>query len=429
MLLAIALGWSVVNKGGVYPSDLSVTLLAVGTISLFYWILEKQQGRPLLKPWLRFSIVALPAYFVFQLIPFPLAVLRLFSPTRAMLTTALAPALPSIHFAPLSTSPVQTVFWLFATLGYIAVFLLVRQLAWRFTVYPWAVLVPLLLISAIESLIGILQSSAGLAAGSVTGTYTNHDHYAGSLEMTLPIAVLYGVAIFRVGRSILACCLWALAGLFLLAISYSLSRSGFLISICVLLFIAALSFRPHLPSRPKRWLAFAGLGVAALLVVAALPTRQLVERFALFAPAGGPSPGLRLQLWRDTLPLIAEFPLFGCGLGAYESNFLRFQTAGSAFAIEMAHNDYLQYLADLGIVGFVILLAIVFGVVGQILSRHPDENRRSLQIACAGSMLAILLHSFVDFNMHIPANAMTLAWIAAAGLSASRSPSRPERLS
>ena len=81
----------------------------------------------------------------------------------------------------------------------------------------------------------------------------------------------------------------------------------------------------------------------------------------------------------------------------------------------MAHNDYLQYLAELGFWGFGLLLAALVGVLIPVVSgivRIEDENRRLLLVACAGSFVAIGLHSLVDFNLYIPGNAMVLAWIA-----------------
>ncbi len=426
IFLTAALAWTVLSKGGVYPSDFSFTLLALGVISFVSWIFQRNRKIPAPSTWLNVAILAFPLYLIFQLVPLPVNLLRTLSPARAALTGKLAPVLGDISAAPLSTAPVQTVTWLFSILGFIATYLLVRQLAWRWNSHPWIVLIPLLVISAIESLIGISQALANLATGTVTGTYTNHDHFAGSLEMTLPIAVLYGAAVFRNGRkpagspfisTVLACFLWALAGLFLVAVSYSLSRMGFLTSILVLVAIAALSFSFYLKSRAGRTVTIVGLLLALLLIVVALPSQQLLERFTLFIPENNQVAELRPYLWRDTLPLIAEFPLFGSGMGGFESNFMKFQTAGKQYEIQFAHNDYLDFLSDLGVVGFVILLAIVFGVVRQTfagLSRQSDESRRFFQIACGGSMLAILLHSLVDFNMHVPANAMTLAWIAGA---------------
>jgi hypothetical protein len=49
--------------------------------------------------------------------------------------------------------------------------------------------------------------------------------------------------------------------------------------------------------------------------------------------------------------------------------------------------------------------------VAKGIARVTDENRRLLLVACTGSFVAIGIHSIVDFNLYIPANAMILAWI------------------
>ncbi len=80
-----------------------------------------------------------------------------------------------------------------------------------------------------------------------------------------------------------------------------------------------------------------------------------------------------------------------------------------------AHNDYLQALVELGIVGSALLGLVLFWILAEIFKgvfKLRDEASRYILIGCAGSFVAILLHSFVDFNMYVPANAMTLAWTA-----------------
>jgi O-antigen ligase len=82
---------------------------------------------------------------------------------------------------------------------------------------------------------------------------------------------------------------------------------------------------------------------------------------------------------------------------------------------DFAHNDYLQLLAELGLVGFAIGATLAFSVVRTAVRRaviSADPGARYFAVACAGALAAILLHSLVDFNLYIPANAMLLAWIA-----------------
>jgi O-antigen ligase len=83
--------------------------------------------------------------------------------------------------------------------------------------------------------------------------------------------------------------------------------------------------------------------------------------------------------------------------------------------VDFAHNDYLQLLAELGLAGFAIGAALAFSIVSMGLRgamKSSDPEGRYFAVACVGALSAIAVHSLVDFNLYIPANAMLLAWIA-----------------
>jgi O-antigen ligase len=146
-----------------------------------------------------------------------------------------------------------------------------------------------------------------------------------------------------------------------------------------------------------------------------LPPDKLIARFAQLVSTDELTAGGRAQLWAETIPLIRAYPVFGCGLGGYETAFSRFKVSGVLVTDDFAHNDYLQLLAELGVVGFVIGATLAFSVVRMAVRRavrSADPGARYFAVACAGALAAILLHSFADFNLYIPANAMLLAWIA-----------------
>src|ERR1035437_5778548 len=87
--------------------------------------------------------------------------------------------------------------------------------------------------------------------------------------------------------------------------------------------------------------------------------------------------------------------------------------------IDFAHNDYLQCLAELGAPAFLAGLLFMLGIFRHAVRSAMNESSndsRYVSLACAGSFAAIGIHSLVDFNLYIPANAMLLAWIA--GISA-----------
>lgn len=157
--------------------------------------------------------------------------------------------------------------------------------------------------------------------------------------------------------------------------------------------------------------------VAVLVLVGFvfLPPERLIQRFAEFVSTDGLTGEGRTDLWAETIPLIKAYPVFGCGLGGYETAFSRFKISGVLVTDDFAHNDYLQLLAELGLVGFVIGAALAFSVVRIALRsavKSSDPEARYFAMACVGALTTIALHSLADFNLYIPANAMLLAWIA-----------------
>ncbi|MBV9303349.1 MAG: O-antigen ligase family protein [Acidobacteriaceae bacterium] len=427
-LASLALAWSVFCNGGIEASDWGVTLLILGCVSVCYWLFSRRIRRaPPLAAWLRWLILLLPVYLIAQLVPLPGSVLQILSPSRASLLRNLEGAISNVNIAPLSVNPPASVLRLMMILGCIATFLLIREITWRFPGKRWGTAIPLIVIGALEAALGMFQVFAGWPSANSTGTYGNRDHFAGLLEIVLPFATLGGLAILRSSRNRLvstassamkACAVWAIAAMIFLAIMYSLSRMGFLVALAVLFIAGALTIRPKLQSPTWRWSSLGVITAAVILMFVFFPPTQLIQRFAEISSTDKISADTRLSLWKETLPLISEYRLFGCGFGGFESVFLKYQAVAANFSVQFAHNDYLQYLAELGFFGFSILAAILAGVFRPIFRatlRTADENRRLLDIACFSAFTAVLLHSLVDFNMYIPANAMTLSWIAGIG--------------
>lgn len=157
--------------------------------------------------------------------------------------------------------------------------------------------------------------------------------------------------------------------------------------------------------------------VAALVLAGFvfLPPERLIQRFAEFTSPDEMTSNGRTDLSLETIPLIRAYPVFGCGLGGYETAFSRFKISGVLVTDDFVHNDYLQLLAELGLVGFVIGAALAFSVVRMALRvavKSSDPDARYFSVACVGALATIALHSLADFNLYIPANAMLLAWIA-----------------
>ena len=88
-------------------------------------------------------------------------------------------------------------------------------------------------------------------------------------------------------------------------------------------------------------------------------------------------------------------------------------------AVEYAHNDYLQILAELGVIGFALTMAFALWVFRRGLQAAFREEAQHpwLGMGVLASLLAIGLHSLVDFNLYFPANALALAWLAGVAVS------------
>jgi O-antigen ligase len=115
--------------------------------------------------------------------------------------------------------------------------------------------------------------------------------------------------------------------------------------------------------------------------------------------------------------MVADYPISGAGYGAFASAFPRYQHATPNEAVEFAHNDYLQWLAELGIPGMLVMVALIVVLFAEAwraaLPREGgDPGARRLALACTAALAALLVHSFGDYNLQVPANAMTFAWIA-----------------
>jgi O-antigen ligase len=363
------------------------------------------------------SLLLLPVYSGFQAVPMPLWLMRIMSPTRAGLSEGLGRVMPRPNWASISVTPAETIYHCLWIVACIIVFLVIYDLSWSFRGQPWLVAAPLITIATLEAILGMAQV-ARHSDLSATGTYSITNHYAGLLEMILPLAGAYPAAILnnrssqrlRMRRSLLAIVSFVAAASIGTGIIDSMSRMGLVASIGALLLGAVLA-PGLLGSGPKRWVLSAGIGTAVVLAFALLMPSRLISRFADLAG----NDENRIAVWRETLVLIKAYPLFGCGLGGYESAFVQFQHSAPLVNQDYAHNDYLQYLAELGIVGFVLALAPAIMIVKALIRSllQPNSDARWLSLGCASSVFGIILHSLADFNLYVPANMLVLAWILA----------------
>jgi O-antigen ligase len=206
-----------------------------------------------------------------------------------------------------------------------------------------------------------------------------------------------------------------------LGILFSLSRAGWIDSLVSLLVLATLILFPRTSSTTGRAAIFSGLAVLVLAAFLIASPDAMLGR--LVGTVTTDSNG-RLFIWHQLMPLLHDFRWFGTGLMGFDPVFLKYQNFVNQARIDFAHNDFLQYLIEMGIIGFVPTL-IALGVIVWPVTRDSwfasgKPEIRVLLAGCAASFTALFLHSLVDFNLYIPANVFAFAWILGFGSALTR---------
>lgn len=184
-------------------------------------------------------------------------------------------------------------------------------------------------------------------------------------------------------------------------------------------------------SAPKRriW-AGVGLALITLLGFFATPPGQRVSQ-ELWDVATKSSAKTRAWDWWVGYEMFRDHPLVGVGLGDYKREFLAYkadflttergkyyqQTVGHIQRAAQAHNEYVQILAEMGVVGalaVLILLGALARSVWRRLRQAPSLDAKILILALSAGVLAFLSDSLFSFPLHLPANALALVFLLGA---------------
>lgn len=261
------------------------------------------------------------------------------------------------------------------------------------------------------------------------GPFINRHHFAAYMELTiaLPLGLLVSGAV-AVERRLLYIFSAAIMGL---ALILTASRGGILSLGAEVLFLAAIAGLVRrkdkreadetgetAESRVRAALVRVGIGfalVVALLVGSVyLGGEESLSRLFGSVSADDPTSG-RVQFWQGTWEVIKHHPVLGAGLGAFSVAYTRYDVLNGATRLEQAHNDYLQILADTGIVGGLLGLVFLFALFRYGFSRinSRDKFRRGVAAGALAGCFAVLVHSFFDFSLHMTSNALLFLVLAA----------------
>jgi O-antigen ligase len=291
-----------------------------------------------------------------------------------------------------------------------------RSLALIFSLYGAAMASFALLqgISSNGKLYWIRQPRMG---GWIYGPYVNHNHYAGLMEMLVPIPLV--LSLTRLAPTRTRTVAAAAASVMVGTIFLSGSRGGMLAIVAELIFLAVLVVKQ------KRSLRTAiGVGVFLAIVVGLLTWvggGELSKRIATVGPSRLElASDIRAGINRDGLRMFLKKPVLGWGLGTFPVVYPQFRTFYTNFFVNEAHNDYLQLLVEMGLLGFGTMLWFLLTLYTRAIKKIGNwagEISGAVTLACVLGLSGILVHSAVDFNLEIPANAAlfyVLCTIAAA---------------
>jgi len=258
-----------------------------------------------------------------------------------------------------------------------------------------------------------------------SGPFVNPDHFANYLALSLPLAVagaLFPAFILHASRRewsnsrlLFGCAATAM----LIAAALSLSRGGWLamcVGVTTMLAMCfrqtsdlalATAWRRGLGAVPRAIMTFAMMAGLTLYVIGG-PARSTVGMRMVTTSATDFSP--RVGAWHETLMMIRDFPVFGVGAGAWPEIFPHYQPPPESHYhfFRTAENDYLQFVAENGTAGLIMMLALLMLIIRAVAAaaaRMPAE-RWPLFAGLLGGLGAGLVQEFVDSSMHIPANAL-----------------------
>jgi O-antigen ligase len=206
-----------------------------------------------------------------------------------------------------------------------------------------------------------------------------------------------------------------------IAIILTSSRGGMLSLLAVVGFIvmanvlqkpASETDSPNDNKNYRRAFAFIGGGLGLILVLFSVVLLLSGDEFLLRGVGLGTQSDIsngRTHFWQIAWRIFLDYPIIGAGLDSYGYAYPNYDTWNGMFRVEQAHNDYLQILADAGILGFGCAAAFIY-----LLFKHglrnirqsSDSFRRNTAVGALAGCCGILIHSFFDFPLRTPSNAL-----------------------
>jgi len=408
-LLIFIIVFSCLARGAVTLVPQAIIEITAGFI-ISYWLIEMiiKKGISFIKVGFFIPLILFFALIVFQLLPLPLGFLKIISPKTAALYVYLMPHGASNNFFSLSIYPYATMLELLKIAVYFGIFFFIInkiETKGQCNLILNSIIALGTSISIYAFIQRYIQSPQGVLEPGAYGPFFNRNNFAGYINMVIPLALGYFLYEKSPNKKTLyGFCIAMMS----LALFLSLSRAGIVVYIMGLIFIWLFSrTRPALRQKTRMLTIWISVIILSFLFFVDIKVvwgalASLFKKDALVVLGHGYSWGDIMRIWRD-------FPVFGTGLGTFVNVSGMYKSTAFQNQFVYAHNDYLQLLSEVGLAGTLFLFLFFmqyFRSLFKVWMKRRDAYAVCMVFAATASLFVMLVYSFLDFNLHIPANAL-----------------------
>lgn len=413
---------SIINFGSVEVWSFSIISFLILTLFMYVFFVKKvifmdavEDGVILdsKEKYLFYIILIFLIYILFQIIPLPNILIKFISSKTYELRSYYS--LENDIYSYLSFYPYKTQLELVRVMVYIAFFLLVAFTVNNINRFE-AFIKTLCYFGFILAIFSIVQKATFngkiywfrelTIGGTPFGPFVNRNHYAGLINMLIMIGLGIMFTRYSIERKLL---FGFFSVIMALSLFISLSRGGIISFFSGIGLFTLLIIKEKIKN--KKLIAIILFLITLVSYLLYIGIDPLIDRFYKVDMDSK----VRFIIWSDTFKIFRDFSLTGTGLGTFVYIYPLYSSRNISYICDHAHNDYLEYLSEIGIIGMSLFLIFLILYLKIIFSKNKSEKQNIFSYAILSSILTMAAHSVFDFNLHIPSNALTLSAVFGLG--------------